>query len=236
MGRILLLALAAAVYPQLLAVVAVVLTRPSPRPLLWACWLGSLVVSIGGSALIFAVFRSRGTIGGTSSQRLDPAAYLVIGGIALLFAIAVGSRRGRELIGRDLPTVSRRQGRRGTESGGGGLQSRAELALRGGSVAVAGVVGAVLAIPGPFDLLALGHLARGSYGALVAGVAIVVFALIKFLLIEIPIVSYALDPEGTSAKVGRFSAWMKANKMAIIAGIVGVIGVVLIGQGISTLP
>jgi hypothetical protein len=36
MGPILALALAAAVYPQLLAVVVVILTPPSPKLLLWA--------------------------------------------------------------------------------------------------------------------------------------------------------------------------------------------------------
>ena len=39
MGSIIVLALAAAVYPQLLAVVVIILTRPNPQPLLWACYL-----------------------------------------------------------------------------------------------------------------------------------------------------------------------------------------------------
>jgi hypothetical protein len=60
MATILLLALAAAVYPQLLAVVVIILTRPNPRPLLWACYLGALLVGIGGSSAILAVFRARG--------------------------------------------------------------------------------------------------------------------------------------------------------------------------------
>jgi hypothetical protein len=43
-GSIILLALAAAVYPQLLAVVVIILTRPNPQPLLWGCYLASLLV------------------------------------------------------------------------------------------------------------------------------------------------------------------------------------------------
>ena len=61
------------------------------------------------------------------------------------------------------------------------------------------------------------------------------FTLIKFLLIEVPIVSYAIDPNGTAARVGRFSGWMRANKMAVVAAIVGVVGLALIGRGISSL-
>lgn len=83
MARIFVFGLFAAVYPQLLAVVVVILTRPSPKPLLWACYLASLVVSVGCSAAILAVFRSRGSVVGTSSQSVGPAAYLIVGGIAL---------------------------------------------------------------------------------------------------------------------------------------------------------
>jgi hypothetical protein len=94
-GSIITLALAAALYPQLLAVVVIILTRPNPQPLLWACYLSSLFVSIGSSVLIFAVFQSRGSVAGTSSQRLGPAAYLTFGTVAVFVAIVIATRRGR---------------------------------------------------------------------------------------------------------------------------------------------
>jgi len=78
MGTILLLALAAAVYPQLLAVVVVILTRPGPKPLLRACYVGSLFVALGCGIALLAIFRSNGTVAGTSSKRLGPSAYLVV--------------------------------------------------------------------------------------------------------------------------------------------------------------
>ena len=181
--------------------------------------------------LTIAVFRSRGSIFGTSSQRLSPAAYLVIGGIAVLLAVVVATPRGRELRGRDLAGLRRRRAREPENPSPGGMWSRAERALSQGSVAVAVVVGMLLAVPGPFDLLALGHLARGGYRTVVAAAAIVAFALIKFVVIEIPIVSYAVDPTGTSARVGRFADWMKANELGVIAAVIGVIGAVLIARG-----
>src|SRR6476646_11920137 len=104
-ASIILLALAAAVYPQLLAVVVIILTRPNPQPLLWACYLASLLVSVGSSVLIFAVFRSRGSVAGTSSHRLGPAAYLAVGAIAVLVAILMGTRHGRKLFGRNRPAT-----------------------------------------------------------------------------------------------------------------------------------
>ena len=115
------------------------------------------------------------------------------------------------------------------------MKSTAERALEDGSLVVAGLVGALLALPGPFDLLALGHLARGEYPPSVAVAIIVAFVLIKFILIEAPIGSYVIDPDGTAARVGRFSGWMQANKMAAVAAVVAVIGLVLIGKGIAAL-
>jgi hypothetical protein len=108
MGTISLLALAAAVYPQLLAVVVVILTRPSPRPLLWACYLGSVCVALSCGIAVLAIFRSSGSVAGTSSNRLGPSAYLVIGVIAIAVAILAATWGGRGVFGRDLPRLRRR--------------------------------------------------------------------------------------------------------------------------------
>ena len=236
MGSIILLALAAAVYPQLLAVVVITLTRPNPQPLLWACYLSGLLVSVGSSILIFAVFRSRGSVAGTSSQRLGPTAYLAVGAIAVLVALLIATRRGRELLDRDRPALSRAQRRPRLGSGAAvRTRARAERALSEGSVVVACLVGALLAVPGPFDLVALGRLTRGGYGVVVAAAAMLVFALIKFVLIEIPIAGYAIDRDRTAVTVSRFSRWMQTNKLAAVGVIIGLFGIALIGRGISGL-
>jgi len=44
-------------------------------------------------------------------------------------------------------------------------------------------------VPGPFDLLAFGPMARGGYTTFELGVLIVVFTLIELVLIEVPMVS-----------------------------------------------
>jgi hypothetical protein len=237
-GSIILFALAAAVYPQLLAAVVVILTRPNPQPLLWACYLASLIVSVGTSVLIFKVFQSRGVIAGTSSHRLGPAAYLAVGAVAVLIALAMTTDRGREFLDRGRSGADQEQGGRRRRPGSATVaktRARAENALGEGSFVVAGLVGALLAIPGPFDLLALGRLARNGYGVLTAAVVMLVFALIKFALIEVPIVGYALDPDGTAARVDRFAHWMHANKLLGVAAVVGLIGFLLIGRGIAGL-
>jgi hypothetical protein len=236
MGTIFVLGLAAAVYPQLLAVVIVILTRPNPKPLLWACYLASLVVSVACGAAVLLIFRARESVAGASSHRVGPATYLIVGAIALVLAAFAATRRGRELLGGDLPRARRRKQHPGAAPGRvQRARSSAERALKKGSLPVAVVVGAMLGVPGPFDLFALGHLARGGYGTIVVSAMIVAFNLIKFILIEVPIVSYAVSPERTAARVDRFSSWMQAHKIDVIAAVVGVISLVLIGKGISGL-
>lgn len=236
MGTIFVLGLAAAVYPQLLAVVIVILTRPNPRPLLWACYLASLGVSVACAAAVLVIFRARESVAGTSSHTVGPATYLIVGGIALVLASFAATRRGREVLGGDFPRSRRRKQPAAAAPGRvQRVKSSAEQALKKGSLPVAVLVGGMLGVPGPFDLLALGHVARGSYNTVVVSVMVVAFNLIKFILIEIPIVSYSVSPERTAARVERFSRWMQAHKIDVIAAVVGVISVVLIGKGISGL-
>lgn len=95
------------------------------------------------------------------------------------------------------------------------------------------VAGMALGIPGPFDLLALGRLATGGFALVTAVLTILGFGVVKFVLIEVPIASYAINPAGTKAKVERFSGWMRAHHTTLIAPLAGGVGILLIGQGVS---
>jgi hypothetical protein len=235
-GTILAFGLAAAAYPQLLAVVVVILTRPTPKPLLWACYLGGIGVNMGCGAALLVAFRNRDRVLGTTSHSLGAAAYLTVGMIALLFAVLAATSRGRALLAGDLPLASvRRRARRDEPGRLARVKDRANQSLRRGSLPVAAVFGGILGLPGPFDLLAFGYLARHDYSTVALAILLIAFCALKFLLIEAPIASYAIDPEATAARVERFSAWMKANKITILAGVIGAISLLLIWRGISKL-
>jgi hypothetical protein len=233
---ILALGLGAAVYPQLLAIVVVVLTRPDPKRLLWACYLGAISVSIGCSVAVLLVFRDRSTVAGSSSHRLGASVYLIVGAIIVLAAIVLATDRGRTALGANLRRIRpRAEARPDQAASAGGLKARAEAAISQGSLLIAAGVGAVLGIPGPFDVVALGRMTRAGYSLIGALVLILAFNLIKFLLIEVPIVSYAVDPDGTAGRVDRLSAWLRKHQVRAIAAVVGIIGLVLIGRGIGRL-
>jgi hypothetical protein len=230
------LALAAAAYPQLLAIVIVILTRPEPRRLLWACYFGALVMSGGCALAILLVFRDRAGVLGSTSQRLGASTFLIVGVLGVVLAVLIAGERTRGMLGRRLPRRrTRTENPHERPSTVDRWKGSATGALARGSVGVALGVGLVLGVPGPFDVLALGRVVRGGYALVPSLVIIVVFNLIKFALIEVPIVSYALDPSGTAARVDRFATWMKANQIRVIALVIGVIGLLLIGRGIARL-
>jgi hypothetical protein len=58
-GQIVLLACAAAVFPTLIAYVAVMISRPEPRALLLAFYLGGLISSLTSGVVVLASARLR---------------------------------------------------------------------------------------------------------------------------------------------------------------------------------
>ena len=242
MQQIILLSLANAgsLAVQLLAVVLVILTRPHPKPLLWAFWLTALVVSCGFGFIVLAVFRAKGTILGTTSATVSPAVYLIVGAIALAVALFAATKRGRELIGRE---VKRRQsGSQPDPKGSIGervrakaddVKSKAEDAMKTGSVWVTIAAGFLLGAPTPFSLAAIGIMVRNGYALPTQLLLILGFSLITYLVVEMPIISYTVRPEATAARVETFSTWLETHKIQAVAVVAAVIGLVLIVKGLT---
>jgi hypothetical protein len=229
---------AASLAVTLLAILLVILTRPRPRPLLWAFWLSALVINVGIGLAFLLVFRSKGTILGTTSTSVPGGVYVLVGVIALAAALFASTRRGRELIGRELEkTLAPSEP---DDSVGGrlkakadGVKTRAEDSLAAGSVAIAIVAGLFVAAPTPFQLTAVGEMVRQDYPFVLQLALLVVVSLVTYIVVEIPVVSYALRPETTAARVTAFAAWLDANKIQAAAALAAVIGVILVIKGLA---
>ena len=225
---------------QLLAVVLVILTRPNPKPLLWAFWLSALVVSCGVSSIVLAVFRAKGTFLGTTSKSVSPTIYIVVGVIALLVAVFAATTRGRELIGREM---EKRQSGGEPDAHGSiavraqvkaeAVKAKAEEAMKRGSVWVAILAGVLLGAPSPFSLAAVGFMVRDGYRLPIQLLLILLFSLITYIVVEIPVISYAVSPEATATRVEAFSTWLGTHKIQAAAAVAAVVGVVLIVKGLT---
>ena len=222
MAHIVLLALAAAVFPTLIACVAIMISRPEPRRLLLAFYAGALIVSITAGIVVLDAFNTGGTVIGNTSSSPNPGTSIVAGVGALVLAWLMVSDRGRALL-------DRRRARHPQEAG----PSWAERRLDRANAAVAFAVGAAINLPGPFYVLALGEIANGPYDTLASLGLIVLFNAIMFTLLEVPLVGYLVRPAWTAEQVARLSVWLNANGLRIMGALIGVVGVSLVVQGIA---
>jgi hypothetical protein len=249
MAQIFLLSLGSAgsLAVQLVAVVLVILTRDRPKPLLWAFWLSAMVVSCGSSYLALAVFRAKGTILGNTTRTVSPSVYLAVGVIALAVALFAATKRGRDLIGRELDKQKQKQEQAdGNPDPHGSIGDRArakvdevkskgEEALKRGSVWVAIAAGVILGAPTPFSLAAVGTMVRNDYRLPVQLLLVLGFSLVTYLVVELPIILYAARPDATASEVNAFSTWLGTNKIQAAAAAAAVVGVLLIIKGLTAL-
>ena len=226
MGQIVLLAFAAAVFPTLIACVAVMISRPEPRGLLLAFYLGGLISSLTSGVVVLVYFNDGHTVLGSTSSTPSPGTSIVAGLVSLLLAWLMASRRGHGL----LDQWRSRHPRRHEQKQG---PSWAERHLNRANARVAFVVGAAINLPGPFYLLALGDIATGGYSTAEQLGLIVLFNAIMFVLVEVPLVGYLVQPEATAERVASFATWLNANGLRVMGWLVGAVGIGLIVQGLA---
>jgi len=230
MGQIILLALGAAVFPTLLACVAILISRPSPRPLLLAFYAGALITSVTGGVIVLAIFNSGNTALGSTSSDPHPGFSIVAGLGALALAWLMASPRGKARL--DALREKRAARKPPKEEQG---PSWAERHLNDASARVAFIVGAAINLPGPFYLLALGDISSGDYSTFQEAGLIVLFNAIMFLLLEVPLVGYLVTPDTTAERVDALSRWLNANGLRVMGVLVGIVGLSLLVQGIAAL-
>jgi Sap, sulfolipid-1-addressing protein len=229
-GVDLLLAFGACFFPTLLACVAIMISRREPRWLLIAFYAGGLLTSVSTGIAVLAVFVNGEAVLGSTRSDPHPTTSIVAGLVALLFAWLMVSARGHAMLDR-----WRSRHRRHTKSKQEDRPFWAERRLGRASWKIAFLVGAVINLPGPFYLLALGKIAHGSYSTVQQVALILLFNAIMFLLLEVPFVGYLVRPEATAMRVTAMSRWLNANGLRITGWFVGLFGASLLAQGLAAL-
>ena len=92
---------------------------------------------------------------------------------------------------------------------------------------LATLVGALCGLPGASYLTALHNLITGNYSTTTQVIAVIVFVLIEFLLIIIPLVFLELRPEATKAALKGAQNWLRGHTLQLMAGIALVLGAYL---------
>jgi hypothetical protein len=225
---VLLLSLLAMFNPTLLAAVTVMMLLPDTKRLMFGYLLGAYTTSITlGLLIVFSLNDSSAT--STAKNTLSPSEDIVIGLLLLLVAFVLGT-------GRDAPVQQQRQRRKEAKAKDGEAKvSWPERMLGRGSARVTFAVGLVLSFPGVSYLTALSHIAKLDPGTAPTVLLVVGFCLVQQLLLELPLLGYAIAPEWTQEAVVRFRAWL--GRSGRRAGVIGaaVLGALLVTRGLITL-
>lgn len=226
---ILLLAFSAALNPTLLAATTVMLLLPRPRSLMLGYLLGAMTTSVSlGLAIVFSLEDS-GAVKATQNT-FSPAADIVLGAIFLIVARALSAERDAIL--------RERRKRRRTAKGKAKREKgppRWQQALNRGTPRTTFVIGALLTLPGASYLVALTRLAKDDLGTPESVLVVVGFNLIMLALLELPLLSYLLQPDATPGRVERFKASLRRDGRRIAIRIATVAGMLLVLRGVITL-
>jgi Sap, sulfolipid-1-addressing protein len=224
MGSIFLLAVWAAIYPTLLACVVVILLLPGPERLLIGFWLGAMAMSVTcGLIIVFALGGSSGATT-TTKHTISPIAEIVLGAILLLLALVFFSGRNRRY-------NARRERKREEKAKKG--PSKAMKLLQRGTPRTTFVVGAlIIGIPGVSYLTAMGLLGRQHASTLGAVLVVLAWNVIMLLLLEVPLVAYRFEPDGTAKAVNGFKNWLTRDESRIAYWCTLIAGVALLVIGV----
>lgn len=218
-AEILALAVLAAFYPTLLAVVILILARPRPMRTLALFLGGALTVSLPIG--IVAVFALNALNYSPSERSVNGPLYLTAGVLVLLIGVVLwreprASKQEAKPVGEVKPSLMQR------------TMSRDSSKL----VFVAGMV---LDLPGIWYLVGLKDIALGGYTSGEKVALVLVFNAIMFSFIEVPLIAYSIATEATARWVASVNRALHTHARRIGAWIALVVGAYFVVRGLIEL-
>jgi Sap-like sulfolipid-1-addressing protein len=230
-GKVVLYACTAALYPTLLAATTVMLMLDHPRRLLLGYLLGALTTSITLGLVIVFSLQDSGTPD-AAKNTLSPAMNLALGLIALAVAYALRPRESEEPKPEGRVRQWRERRKEAKEEKG---PPKWQQTLSKGSARTTFVAGAILTLPGGSYILGL-HAMAGQDLSTAATVGLVLaFNAVMLILLELPLVAYTVAPDWTPDAIERFKGWLSANGRRIGIRVAVVLGLLLIARGVIEL-
>jgi hypothetical protein len=211
-----LLAIASIFWPLLFAIVVVALRTAHPIPVLTGFLAGGLLTTITVGVVIVFTLENRSFVTG-SRPPADPIFSIAAGALALLAAFVL----------RGMAARPRKPKEPKPDAGPGRTERMVE------SVRLAFVAGIVLNIaPGIFPFVALKDIAQLSAPAGAKVLLVVVFYVIMFASVEIPIVGAWFAPARTTAAMQSLNDWLDVNGRRLAVWVLALVGVYLVVRGV----
>lgn len=204
---LLVMALAVSLEPFRVGMTVLMLNRPRPGLQLAAFLAGGFLMGLSVGAVVLFAVESRLP---KSTHFTLPRVQIVIGVLALLTAGFLVLTKGRR---RTPPVWLIRL-------------------LEDTSLWVAAAAGLGVALPSLDYLAALAVIAAGASGAATRLSALLMFNVVAFALIEIPLLAYLMAPQRTHAAMTRLNHVIRARRRNEVAALLAVVGTVLLGIGL----
>jgi threonine/homoserine/homoserine lactone efflux protein len=228
------LALFAAVYPVLLAVVALMLPTERPTVLLAGLLTGGFLTTLIFGVVVVSVVGSTDALTSSNHNTVRAIVNIVIAAVLLAAAakifffpdLKLGRHRGESAV---------KSGEANEAKKDGSSSGWAARAKRANSFWAAFVVGVAIDLPSVWFLAALKYLIDAEFSAAVVFVLLVSYALIAYISIELSLLFNIKWPVQTRRVVETANNWVKAHQKVIAGGIAAGIGIWQLSVGISKL-
>jgi hypothetical protein len=198
------------------------INRPRPALQLLAFLAGGFVM--GTTVGVVVLFVLRPALG--SAHFTLPRVQIVVGLVLLVNAALVAAG-----------LLSRSK----TTSGGlaqrlpASISGRARRLLNGGSLWTAGVAGLGIALPSIDYVAALALIVASGATAATQFGALLVFNVVAFALVEIPLLCYLVAPDRTRSMLAALYDWLRAQGRRGVAVLLAIVGCALVGVGFAGL-
>lgn len=224
---LLLMAVAMSVEPFRIGMTVLMLNRPRPVLQLSAFLCGGFAMGMTvGLAVVFGLQRRLLD----SSHLTLPKLQILIGAMALLVAVVLGAQvwwRGKVGKRREADRLDLREQH--------GLGKFSRRLLHGRSLRVAGAAGLGIALPSVDYLAALAAIVASGTAAITRLGALVMFHVVAFALVEIPLLAYLMAPRQTRAGMVALQIWIRSRRRVEVAGALAAAGCLLVFIGTRSL-
>ncbi|MDH6195957.1 hypothetical protein M2272_002597 [Mycobacterium frederiksbergense] len=112
---------------------------------------------------------------------------------------------------------------------------RAQQLLDGRSLWSAGVAGLGIALPSVDYLAALALIVASGAAAATQVGALLLFNVVAFGLVELPLISYLVAPDRTRATLSALHDWLRSRRRRQVAALLAAVGCVLLVAGLTGL-
>jgi hypothetical protein len=210
---LLVMAVAIALEPFRIGMAVLMLNRPRPQLQLLVFLCGGFVMGTTVGVVVLFVLRQRLM---ESNHFTLPKVQLAIGALALAAALYLVLRPAAG--GQDPNWMSQ----------------LVTWVTQTGSPWVSAVAGLAIALPSVDFLAVLAVILASGTGAATQVAALMLFQVVAFMLVEIPLIAYLVAPRRTLTAMTALNDWVRSRRRREVAATLGVVGAILVTVGLMT--